>query len=148
MPMLLKIKKNRKKDTVEHTAAISPKITIYVDLLFCLVILPLIIMLVPIDKWFVTQPVFVVTLIVYIYLLYFVYRNINLPSLFIRKKYGYIILVLALLMLITELVTHFPPAGKRQLQTPAGISPPSPFPNCVVFLSNHFRIRAGHRSHF
>lgn len=108
MPMFLKIKKNREKDTVEHTAAIYPKITIYVDLLFCLVILPLIIMLVPIDKWFVTQPVFVVTLVVYIYLLYFVYRKINLPSLFIRKKYGYIILVLALLMFITELVTHFP----------------------------------------
>lgn len=28
----------------------------------------------------------------------------------------------------------FPPAGKHQLQTPAGISPPSPFPNCVVFF--------------
>lgn len=91
-------------------------------------------MLVPIDKWFVTQPVFVVTLIVYIYLLYFVYRNINLPSLFIRKKYGYIILVLTADNKITELVGTFPPAGKHQLQTPAGISPPSPFPNCVVFF--------------
>ena len=92
MPMLLKIKKNRKKDTVEHTAAISPKITIYVDLLFCLVILPLIIMLVPIDKWFVTQPVFVVTLIVYIYLLYFVYY-INIYGFVIRKYYVFNLLL-------------------------------------------------------
>lgn len=39
-----------------ENAVTYPQITLYVDLLFCLVILPLTIMLVPIDKWFVSQP--------------------------------------------------------------------------------------------
>lgn len=48
-------------------------IPIYIDLLFCLVIMPPIIMLVPVDRWIVHHTVFMLTLIVYLYGLYFVY---------------------------------------------------------------------------
>lgn len=100
--------KNKNERTKGQHTAVYPRITLYVDLLFCLVILPLTVMLVPIDKWFATQPVFVVTLVIYLYLLYFIYRKVSVPSLFMRKKYGYILLIIAALMLINELMTHFP----------------------------------------
>ena len=95
------------KKIMRGTAA-YPGITLCVDLLFCLVILPLTILLVPVDKWFVTQPAFVVTLVIYLYLLYFVYRKVNIPSLFMRKRYGRIIMTVVTLLLVTELMTHFP----------------------------------------
>ena len=85
-----------------------PKITLYIDLLFCIVILPLIIMLVPIDKWITNQTFFVITLIVYLYALYFVYRKANIPALFIQHKYGRIALLIVILLTATELLTYFP----------------------------------------
>ncbi|MCP9612030.1 sensor histidine kinase [Coprobacter tertius] len=85
-----------------------PKIALYVDLIFCLIVMPLIIMLVPIDKWIKNNYLFVITLIIYLYALYFTYRKVNLPSLFIQHKFGRIILIIILLLSVTELLTHFP----------------------------------------
>lgn len=85
-----------------------PKITLYIDLLFCIVILPLIIMLVPIDKWITNQTFFVITLIVYLYALYFVYRKANIPALFMQHKYGRIALLIVALLTVTELLAYFP----------------------------------------
>ena len=66
----------------------SPLIVNYIDILFCLVILPLIIMLVPVEKWIIHHTYFMLTLIVYLYALYFTYRKANIPSLFLRHKFG------------------------------------------------------------
>lgn len=46
------------------------QITHYIDLLFCIVILPLIIMMLPVDKWIVHQPAFLTVLVSYLYALY------------------------------------------------------------------------------
>ena len=51
-------------------------ISLYIDLLFCLVIMPLVIMLLPVDHWIVNNTAFLVTLVVYVYLLYFVMLQI------------------------------------------------------------------------
>ena len=59
------------------------RISTYIDLLFCLVILPLIIMLVPVEKWIIHHTYFMLTLIVYLYALYFTYRKANIPLLII-----------------------------------------------------------------
>lgn len=83
-------------------------ITTYIDLLFCVVILPMIIMLVPVDKWIVHDTAFAVCLIIYLYVLYFVYRRAKIPSLFMQKKYGHILLLVIVLVGVTELFTHFP----------------------------------------
>ena len=69
-------------------------IPIYIDLLFCLVIMPPIIMLVPVDRWIVHHTVFMLTLIVYLYGLYFVYRKARLPRLFMQRKFGHILLLM------------------------------------------------------
>lgn len=83
-------------------------IALYVDLLFCLVIMPLVIMLLPVDRWIVTNTAFLVTLVAYVYLLYFIYRRACLPKLFMQKKYLRIVLLLGVLAAVTELLTHFP----------------------------------------
>ena len=110
--MLFKNLKGKGKETAYYTFIRYPQIIHYVDLLFCLVILPLIILLVPVDKWIKTQPVFVGTLVLYLYLLYFTYRKANIPSLFLKRKYLHIIILIIILTLITELLTHFPISDK------------------------------------
>lgn len=49
--MFLKRIKKKVRGTAESAVA-YPRITLYVDLLFCIIILPLTILLVPVDKWF------------------------------------------------------------------------------------------------
>ena len=83
-------------------------IPVYIDLLFCLVIMPPIIMLVTVDKWIVHHTVFMLTLIVYLYGLYFIYRQVKLPMLFMQRKFGHILLLMLSLIFITWLLTHFP----------------------------------------
>lgn len=84
------------------------RIALYIDLLFCLVIMPLAITLLPVDRWIVTNTAFLVTLVLYVYALYFVYRCVCLPKLFMQKKYLHIVLLLVVLIAVTELLTHFP----------------------------------------
>lgn len=84
------------------------KITICIDLLFCLVILPFVIMLAPVDKWIVHHTTFMLTLIAYLYILYFAYRKINIPSLVVHKKYLTILIVILILTGITILISLFP----------------------------------------
>ena len=88
------------------------RIALYIDLLFCLVIMPLAIMLLPVDRWIVTNTAFLVTLVFYVYVLYFVYRRVCLPKLFMQKKYLHIVLLLGVMIAVTELLTYFPmPSG-------------------------------------
>lgn len=84
------------------------KLPIYIDLLFCLGIIPLAIMLLPIDRWITSNTAFLVTLVAYVYLLYFAYRLVCLPKLFMNRKYLHIILIMAVLIIITKLLTYFP----------------------------------------
>ncbi len=89
------------------------RIAIYVDLLFCLVIIPLSVMLLPVDRWIVHNTAFLVTLVAYVYLLYFVYRVACLPKLFMRKKYVAILLLFASTVTVTALLTYFPVPAER-----------------------------------
>lgn len=89
------------------------KISLYTDLIFCLVILPVIIALVPVDKWIVHQTTFMITLIVYTYVLYFTHRKANIPSMFIQKKYAKAMTIIAVTILVTWLLSNFPIEGPR-----------------------------------
>ncbi len=84
------------------------KIAIYIDLFFCIVMLPLVITLVPVDKWIIHHPDFTLILILYLYALYFTYRNINIPSLIIRRKFGRVFSLLLILLGVTTLISMFP----------------------------------------
>lgn len=84
------------------------RITLYIDLLFCLVIIPLSVMLLPVDRWITNNVTFLFTLVGYIYSLYFIYRMARIPRLFMQKKYFRIVALLLILAALTELLTHFP----------------------------------------
>ena len=84
------------------------QIALYIDLLFCIVILPIVITLVPVDRWMIHHRAFLLTLIAYLYSLYAVYRMSNLPSLFMQKKYAQAILIIIALLFITEMMSRFP----------------------------------------
>lgn len=107
---------------MKHSGKKSEKgyksIRLYVDLIFCLVILPLIIMLVPVEGWFSQNPSFAVTFICYIYMLYFVYRAVNVPLLFIKKKFKHIAVLLVILLAVTELLTHYPLSEDEAIKIP------------------------------
>lgn len=95
-------------------------IALYIDMLFCLVIMPLTIMLLPVDRWIVHNTAFLLTLIVYVYALYFVYRRTCIPKLFMQKKYIRIALLMTMLAAITLLLTYFPmPSGHSNPQQTA-----------------------------
>lgn len=84
------------------------RIALYVDLLFCLVIMPLVIMTLPVNKLIVHESAFLVTIVIYVYFLYFVYRTVNIPKLLMNKKYANIIILILALIVLTHLLTRFP----------------------------------------
>ncbi len=57
------------------------KISVYIDIAFCAVVLPLVLSIIPIEKMFASSTIFTVVLIVFLYTIYFLYRKIRVPSL-------------------------------------------------------------------
>lgn len=84
------------------------RIGTYIDLIFCLIILPLLIMLVPVEKWIIHHTFFMLTLIIYIYLLYFTYRKANIPGLIMQRQFGMVIVLMAILIFITWAISQIP----------------------------------------
>lgn len=84
------------------------KIPVYIDVAFCLVVLPLVLSIIPLERMFANSRVFTVILIVFLYATYFLYRKMKVPSLIMRKKYLKAFLFLASLLVVTSLLAHFP----------------------------------------
>lgn len=64
-----------------------PRIQLYADLIFFLVFFPLVITLVPVDRWLVYRPIFVITLTAYLLLLYLAYRYVNIPRMLLHRQW-------------------------------------------------------------
>ena len=84
------------------------RVTLLVDALFCFLFLPSLLYFASILGWLQMYPSYSCVLIAYSYAIYFVVRKINIPRLFINKKYWQIVSVLILFWLITELLTRYP----------------------------------------
>lgn len=93
---------------IDTTMTNYTRISTYIDLIFCLVILPLLIMLVPVEKWIIHHTYFMLTLIVYIYLLYFTYRKANIPGLVMQRKFEHVAILFTALLLITWGISQIP----------------------------------------
>ena len=65
-------------------------------------------MLAPVEKWIIHHTYFMLTLIVYLYALYFTYRKANIPSLFLRHKFGQVFFLIAALLIITWGLSQIP----------------------------------------
>lgn len=60
-------------------------IPLYTDLAFCLIILPLIIFIFPVERWWGAYPLFFGTFIAWLYITYFLYKYYIVPRLFYNK---------------------------------------------------------------
>lgn len=84
------------------------KIKLYIDLLFCCVFLPLTIALVPVEKWIAKYPSFAITLILFLYCVYFVIRAVNIPQLVMRRKILRVVGITGILLVSAFLLSQFP----------------------------------------
>ena len=74
----------------------------------CFIMLPLIFALLPLDRLFVKYPVFACSLAVFLYIIYFSIRLINIPGLYNNRKYLRIIFFFVGLIFAIYIMAHFP----------------------------------------
>ena len=99
------------------------KISVYIDLVFCLVVLPLVLSIIPIEKMFASSTIFTVVLIIFLYGVYFLFRKIRVPSLLMKKKYLQAFLFVGILLVLTSLLAHFPLTDDFIMRLPEGEVP-------------------------
>ena len=88
--------------------SIENKTSLILDLFFCLVFIPILVSLGPAHYWFQQWPLFSSIACVYLYGCYFLLMKINMPKLLISKKYYNIAGVIAILVIITYLISLYP----------------------------------------
>lgn len=80
----------------------------YIDLVFCLILLPAMITLLPIERWLVNNSTFVYLLVSWLYLIYILNRRLTMPFLFADKRKFWIAILLILLTIAgTYLITRY-----------------------------------------
>lgn len=85
----------------------------YIDIVFCILLLPVMILLLPLDRWLVNDPQFVTLMVVWLYAIYTLHRRFTVPLMFGRRKRIAVAMILFVLSLIvTYLLT------KYQMSTP------------------------------
>lgn len=89
------------------------KLSLYIDIIFCLVILPAMIMLLPIKLWIAREPMFVYLLLSWLYITYYVNRKITVPYMTSNRKQ---IIIAILLLLATGIGTYL--ITQYQIDTP------------------------------
>lgn len=80
----------------------------YIDLAFCLVILPLMIFVFPVERWWGTEPLFFSAFVAWLYVCYFTYRYVIMPGLFHGgRRRACAVAVLALSLAVTFLFSTY-----------------------------------------
>ena len=83
-------------------------VSLYIDLAFCFIFLPLMIFIFPVERWWGTYPLFFSVFIGWLYVTYFVYKYFIVPNLFHgRKQRFYAIAAMAFSLLITFLLSSY-----------------------------------------
>lgn len=85
------------------------RIPYFIDYVFCLLILPSLIMLLPIEKWLSTHSVFIYIMVCWLYMVYFMNRRLLMPLMFSgNKKRIYIsVSIFIVILLITFLLSAY-----------------------------------------
>lgn len=105
------------------------KLPRYIDIVFCLVLLPLMIMLLPVEKWFVRHPLFVVMFVIWLYGVYFLNRRVTAPLILVRKKYLWALVIVVLTIFVTYLISQYPLGGHHLLNGPYPRNEAVPYPH-------------------
>lgn len=80
----------------------------YVDIIFCVVIIPMVLMIAPMEKWIIYQLDFSVILTIYLYAVYFIFRKFHIMRLFTKKDWWKALILIAVLFAVTELISMYP----------------------------------------
>ena len=73
--------------------------TLYIDLAFCFILLPLVIYAFPVERWWGTYPLFFCSFVGWLYVTYFLYKYFIIPRLFLKGKKRMVALITVLLSL-------------------------------------------------
>lgn len=100
-----------KSNTTHSTQArqvLGKQMQLWIDLFFCLVLLPIMIYLLPIERWFENNTLFVFLLVGWLYTVYFVNRVFTVPSLFRdRKHIVWAVLVVVAMITVTYMLSKY-----------------------------------------
>ena len=84
------------------------KIAIYIDLIFCAVVLPLVLSIIPIERMFENARIFTSILVAYMYITYAAYRKVRVPGLIMQGRYVHAAVFVTAMFGLTWLLAHFP----------------------------------------
>lgn len=88
-------------------------VTIYIDLVFCLIVLPVMVMIFPVERWFHNFQWYVITVGIWLYVLYSLNRFFAVPALFGTRKRRWtgvtmILLSFAVTYLLSQISLYVP----------------------------------------
>lgn len=87
---------------------VNPNIPQYIDWAFCILLLPLMVLFLPIEKWLVNNTPFVLMLVLWLYTVYFINRKYLIPMFFKDRKSCLIaVFILLGMLLVTYAITQF-----------------------------------------
>ena len=81
--------------------------SVYIDLAFCLIFLPLMILAFPVERWWGTYPVFFGLFIVWLYITFFIYKYFIVPGLFHSRRRLAAAVVMAVSLGVTFLFSSY-----------------------------------------
>lgn len=81
----------------------NKKIPFYIDIIFCFVLLPVMIMLLPVERWIANNTFSAIIFIIWLYAVYFINRFATVPLLFGKKK----TVAGTVVLLLTFVVAYF-----------------------------------------
>ena len=95
-------------------------LSLYIDLIFCFVLLPVMTMLLPVERWLSHHPFFVIMLALWLYAVYFITRKAVIPLIFVRKKYWAAVLIFLAMTVLTYFLSKYDlsPRGDNFFQFP------------------------------
>ena len=83
-------------------------VSLYTDLAFCFVFLPLMLYAFPVERWWGTYPVYFATFACWLYVTYFAYKYFIVPGLFhSRRRRAYALATIAVSLLVTFLFSAY-----------------------------------------
>ncbi len=99
------------------------KVSRTIDIIFCVVVLPLLLSIIPMERMFANSRIFTILLVGFLYSVYLIIRSVNFPRLIWKKKYIRAALIMVLLFTVTSLLAHFPLTDALIMNLPEGEFP-------------------------
>ena len=96
------MEKRRNFASEEDSRNMMKNVALYIDMTFCLVLLPLMIYAFPVERWWGTYPAFFSMFVAWLYVTYFVYKYFVIPKLFCKgRQRVYAIAAVAISLTVT-----------------------------------------------